>query len=132
MIVSLEVCDVKYVYGVKVLTAPNETYCRAVEQLVIDAINENMESWGLTRPITFEDLKGKSHRRVFVNARHMIVLFWRDWAKLSFPIIGEKLNRDHTTAMASYKRGHDLARYPSPFKGVYNSVYSALANMVAP
>jgi DNA-directed RNA polymerase specialized sigma24 family protein len=51
-----------------------------------------------------QQLRPSDRRQSVVQRRDMMILYLRDIKKLSFPAIGELLDRDHTTIMSSYYR----------------------------
>ena len=51
-----------------------------------------------------EDLIGRSRRKEIVEPRQVAMFLLRDMLDLSYPTIGEKLGRDHTTAIHSYEK----------------------------
>jgi DNA-binding NarL/FixJ family response regulator len=54
------------------------------------------------RCVPLEDVVGPSHGRVFVEARREFVKRARRELKVSYPVIGRAMNRDHTTALHLY------------------------------
>jgi chromosomal replication initiator protein len=54
--------------------------------------------------IATEDLVGRSRRKEIVEPRQVAMFLLRDMLDLSYPTIGEKLGRDHTTAIHSYEK----------------------------
>ena len=51
-----------------------------------------------------EDVVGRAGERVIVEARREFVKRARGDLKMSYPVIGRAINRDHTTAINLYKR----------------------------
>ena len=51
-----------------------------------------------------EDIKGISRSKNIANARHVTAYLIRNLTSLSLPAIGEYLNRDHATVLASIKK----------------------------
>ena len=54
--------------------------------------------------ITVEDLVSHNRRKEVVEPRQIAIYLLRDISELSYPYIGEKLGRDHTTAIHSYEK----------------------------
>ncbi len=54
--------------------------------------------------ITTEDLIGHSRRKEVVLPRQIAMYLLRDMLELSYPYIGGKMGRDHTTAIHSYEK----------------------------
>jgi chromosomal replication initiator protein len=54
--------------------------------------------------ISVEDLVSHNRRKEVVEPRQIAIYLLRDISELSYPYIGEKLGRDHTTAIHSYEK----------------------------
>ena len=54
--------------------------------------------------ITVEDLVSHNRRKEVVEPRQIAIYLLRDISDLSYPHIGEKMGRDHTTAIHSYEK----------------------------
>jgi chromosomal replication initiator protein len=54
--------------------------------------------------ITIEDIVSHSRRKEVVEPRQIAMYLLRDISELSYPHIGEKMGRDHTTAIHSYEK----------------------------
>ena len=54
--------------------------------------------------ITLEDLISHNRRKEVVEPRQIAMYLLRDISELSYPYIGEKMGRDHTTAIHSYEK----------------------------
>lgn len=54
--------------------------------------------------VSMEDLTSRSRRKEVVEPRQVAMFLLRDMLDLSYPTIGEKLGRDHTTAIHSYEK----------------------------
>jgi chromosomal replication initiator protein len=64
--------------------------------------------------ITTEDLVSHNRRKEVVEPRQIAIYLLRDISDLSYPYIGEKLGRDHTTAIHSYEKiNHEINRNPA-------------------
>jgi len=64
--------------------------------------------------ITIDDLLSHNRRKEVVQPRQIAIYLLRDISDLSYPYIGEKLGRDHTTAIHSYEKiNHEINRNPS-------------------
>ena len=89
-----------------------------------EIIEKTMRS--LTKPVTdgqvlaavseiysvpLDDLIGRSRRKEIVEPRQVAMYLLRDMLDLSYPSIGEKLGRDHTTAIHSFEKiSHEVDR----------------------
>jgi len=67
-----------------------------------DVIGSFAEYFGVAK----ETIVRKSRKKEMVELRDTIVYFLREYAQMSFPAIGNLLNRDHTTIMHSYEKTH--------------------------
>jgi chromosomal replication initiator protein len=64
--------------------------------------------------ISVEDLVSHNRRKEVVEPRQIAIYLLRDISELSYPYIGEKLGRDHTTAIHSYEKiNHEINRNPA-------------------
>jgi chromosomal replication initiator protein len=64
--------------------------------------------------ITTEDLVSHNRRKEVVEPRQIAIYLLRDISDLSYPYIGEKLGRDHTTAIHSYEKiNNEINRNPA-------------------
>ncbi len=64
--------------------------------------------------ITVEDLVSHNRRKEVVEPRQIAIYLLRDISDLSYPYIGEKLGRDHTTAIHSYEKiNQEINRNPA-------------------
>lgn len=54
--------------------------------------------------VQVEDLIGRCRKKELVEPRQIIMYLLRDILNMSYPYIGEKLGRDHTTAIHSYEK----------------------------
>jgi chromosomal replication initiator protein len=63
-------------------------------------INAVSEVYG----IATEEITGRSRRKEVVEPRQVAMFLLRDILDMSYPTIGEKLGRDHTTAIHSYEK----------------------------
>ena len=54
--------------------------------------------------VTIDDLISHSRRKEVVMPRQIAMYLLRDMLELSYPYIGEKMGRDHTTAIHSYEK----------------------------
>jgi chromosomal replication initiator protein len=64
--------------------------------------------------ITVEDLVSHNRRKEVVEPRQIAIYLLRDISDLSYPYIGEKLGRDHTTAIHSYEKiNNEINRNPA-------------------
>ncbi len=59
--------------------------------------------------IHVEDLTGRCRKKEVVEPRQIAMYLLRDILNMSYPYIGEKLGRDHTTAIHSYEKiNHEI------------------------
>ena len=64
--------------------------------------------------ITIEDLLSRNRRKEIVEPRQIAMYLLRDISDVSYPAIGEKMGRDHTTAIHSYEKiSREADRNPS-------------------
>ena len=64
--------------------------------------------------ITVEDLVSHNRRKEVVAPRQIAIYLLRDISELSYPYIGEKMGRDHTTAIHSYEKiNQEINRNPA-------------------
>lgn len=64
--------------------------------------------------ISVEDLVSHNRRKEVVEPRQIAIYLLRDISELSYPYIGEKLGRDHTTAIHSYEKiNQEINRNPA-------------------
>ena len=54
--------------------------------------------------VTVEDMTSHNRRKEIVEPRQIAMYLLRDICELSYPHIGEKMGRDHTTAIHSYEK----------------------------
>ncbi len=63
--------------------------------------------------LTVEDIVSHTRRKEIVEPRQIAIYLLRDISDLSYPYIGEKLGRDHTTAIHSYEKiSHEINKDP--------------------
>jgi chromosomal replication initiator protein len=64
--------------------------------------------------VTIEDLISHSRRKEVVEPRQIAMYLLRDISELSYPYIGDKMGRDHTTAIHSYEKiNNEINRSPA-------------------
>jgi len=64
--------------------------------------------------ISVDDLVSHNRRKEVVEPRQIAIYLLRDISELSYPYIGEKLGRDHTTAIHSYEKiNQEINRNPA-------------------
>jgi chromosomal replication initiator protein len=64
--------------------------------------------------ITVEDILSRNRRKEIVEPRQIAMYLLRDISDVSYPSIGEKMGRDHTTAIHSYEKiSHEIDRNPA-------------------
>ena len=65
--------------------------------------------------IQIEDLVGRSRKKEMVEPRQVCMYLLRDVLRMSYPYIGEKLGRDHTTVIHSFEKVNHEINKNSPF-----------------
>jgi len=65
--------------------------------------------------VQIEDLTGRSRKKEMVEPRQVCMYLLRDVLRMSYPYIGEKLRRDHTTVIHSYEKVNHEINKNSPF-----------------
>ncbi len=64
--------------------------------------------------VSIEDVVGRNRRREVVEPRQIAMYLLREISDLSYPYIGEKMGRDHTTAIHSYEKiNQEIMRNPA-------------------
>lgn len=64
--------------------------------------------------LSIEDLISHNRRKQVVEPRQIAMYLLRDISELSYPFIGEKMGRDHTTAIHSYEKiNQEINRSPA-------------------
>ena len=70
---------------------------RVSEAQIIKAVSEFYN-------VSTENLFGRSRKKQVVEPRQIVAFLLRDILEMSYPYIGEKLGRDHTTAIHAYEK----------------------------
>jgi len=65
--------------------------------------------------VQIEDLMGRSRKKEMVEPRQVAMYLLRDILRMSYPYIGEKLGRDHTTVIHSFEKINQEINKNSPF-----------------
>ena len=65
--------------------------------------------------VQLEDLVGRSRKKEMVEPRQVAMYLLRDILRMSYPYIGEKLGRDHTTVIHSFEKINQEINKNSPF-----------------
>jgi len=65
--------------------------------------------------VQIEDLSGRSRKKEMVEPRQVCMYLLRDVLRMSYPYIGEKLGRDHTTVIHSFEKVNHEINKNSPF-----------------
>ena len=65
--------------------------------------------------VQIEDLIGRSRKKEMVEPRQVCMYLLRDVLRMSYPYIGEKLGRDHTTVIHSFEKVNHEINKNSPF-----------------
>lgn len=76
--------------------------------------------------VTVEDLRGRAQPQRIVRARHAYVMVGRQVLNESFPRIARAMNRDHTTAISSMRRGEALHERDKKFQAQVAEIKAAL------
>jgi len=64
--------------------------------------------------VSIEDLISRNRRKEVVEPRQIAMYLLRDISELSYPYIGEKMGRDHTTAIHSFEKiNQEINRNPA-------------------
>lgn len=64
--------------------------------------------------VSIEDIISRNRRKEIVEPRQIAMYFLREISELSYPYIGEKMGRDHTTAIHSYEKiNQEINRSPA-------------------
>ncbi len=64
--------------------------------------------------VSISDMIGHNRRKEIVEPRQIAMYLLRDISELSYPYIGEKMGRDHTTAIHSYKKiNYEINKNPA-------------------
>ena len=64
--------------------------------------------------VEIQDMIGHNRRKEIVEPRQIAMYLLRDISELSYPYIGEKMGRDHTTAIHSYKKiNYEINKNPA-------------------
>lgn len=64
--------------------------------------------------VSITDIIGHNRRKEIVEPRQIAMYLLRDISELSYPYIGEKMGRDHTTAIHSYKKiNYEINKNPA-------------------
>jgi chromosomal replication initiator protein len=82
----------------EIIEKATQNVAKRVEDGII--LNAVAEFFG----ITIEDLVSHSRRKEVVEPRQIAMYLLRDISELSYPHIGDKMGRDHTTAIHSYEK----------------------------
>jgi chromosomal replication initiator protein len=64
--------------------------------------------------VTINDILSHNRRKEIVEPRQIAIYLLRDISDMSYPYIGDKMGRDHTTAIHSYEKiNQEIDRNPS-------------------
>ena len=74
------------------------------------------------------DLVGRSRKKETVEPRQVAMYLLRDILRMSYPYIGEKLGRDHTTVIHSYEKINQEVNKNSPFNQKIIMIKESLHN----
>ena len=82
----------------EIITKATQSVAKRVEDdVILRAVAEFFN-------VTIEDIVSHSRRKEVVEPRQIAMYLLRDISELSYPHIGEKMRRDHTTAIHSYEK----------------------------
>lgn len=69
--------------------------------------------------VSVNDLTGRVRKKEIVEPRQVAMFLLRDILDMSYPYIGEKLGKDHTTAIHAVKKiNHEINRSSSFFQKI--------------
>jgi chromosomal replication initiator protein len=74
------------------------------------------------------DLIGRSRKKEMVEPRQVAMYLLRDILRMSYPYIGEKLGRDHTTVIHSFEKINQEINKNSPFNQKIIMIKESLYN----
>lgn len=78
--------------------------------------------------VEIEDLIGRSRKKEMVEPRQVAMYLLRDILRMSYPYIGEKLGRDHTTVIHSFEKINQEISKNSPFNQKIIMIKESLAS----
>lgn len=78
--------------------------------------------------VVIPDLTGRSRKKEMVEPRQVAMYLLRDILRMSYPYIGEKLGRDHTTVIHSFEKINHEINKNSPFSQKIISIKESLFN----
>lgn len=78
--------------------------------------------------VQLADLVGRSRKKEMVEPRQVSMYLLRDILRMSYPYIGEKLGRDHTTVIHSFEKINQEINKNSPFNQKILLIKEALYN----
>ena len=78
--------------------------------------------------VVVPDLTGRSRKKEMVEPRQVAMYLLRDILRMSYPYIGEKLGRDHTTVIHSFEKINTEINKNSPFNQKIITIKESLFN----
>ncbi len=78
--------------------------------------------------VVVQDLGGRSRKKEMVEPRQVAMYLLRDILRMSYPYIGEKLGRDHTTVIHSFEKINHEINKNSPFNQKIITIKESLFN----
>lgn len=87
-----------------------------------EAMNASAAAFG----ISVDELKGRGQPQRLARARHAFAIVGREILRESFPRIAKAIDRDHTTIMAGYHRGHALLERDKAFQAAIATIRESL------
>lgn len=78
--------------------------------------------------VVVPDLTGRSRKKEMVEPRQVAMYLLRDILRMSYPYIGEKLGRDHTTVIHSFEKINQEINKNSPFNQKIIMIKESLFN----
>lgn len=78
--------------------------------------------------VVIQDLTGRSRKKEMVEPRQVAMYLLRDILRMSYPYIGEKLGRDHTTVIHSFEKINAEINKNSPFNQKIITIKESLFN----
>lgn len=91
-----------------------------------DALGDIVKAVERQLTIQLSDLKGSSRARCFVDARATYCGIARLLTPFSLDVIGEHINRDHSTVINSIKQHNHLLKYNKGYADDFNAIINQL------
>jgi len=79
--------------------------------------------------ISYQSMQGKTRKRDVVEARHLFFALATTHGNNSHEVIGEKINRDHSTVSFGIKNVHHIPDLIKKFEILNRTLYSYTTNI---